>query len=434
MYKRQGSLLHRPDVVAAIGKQSLNLNRLNREMDAISNTQNKTAILYSKAARVYDISYTEVLHNTYKACIGTGFGVDFVTEYSPKKMMKYDTVIIPQCKNIAADTLKQLYDFSKRGKKVVLVGKDNLLHNEYNQNSYAEYKNFVTDNALLIEKTDYDTLINEIYKIQKGVCKVELLDEKTLMPVTGLDWKWTLDDNYNLLVNVSNYEFYDKSVKLYIDGDNYAPYEMITDEQLGKTFTVKSLEPMLLKIEFDEPQMLSGIRVERNMLTWNNENDAVAVYSVKNGKKFLKVVSKGFEPENGEVYLLCRYKNKKLSAGRIVSFLQEKCIFVTENENGYSITNIGEGLAAGAAVTCVRENGVLKYAAVLNVCLEPVSYTHLSAGVESPGTGFVLKDVDFVVNTMDAVTFGDNEYSQVGENATIVTPNIQNLEDGYRCV
>lgn len=125
---REGSILHRPDVVAAIGRTNLDLNRLAREVTAFQQEVPQAAILYSTASGVYASDYFQVMLQAYEALSLSGYKAGFVSEKQAAagKLAEYGVLIVPHATHVEAATLADIRAFMEQGGKVLLAGGDSL--------------------------------------------------------------------------------------------------------------------------------------------------------------------------------------------------------------------------------------------------------------------------------------------------------------------
>ena len=344
------SLLHRPLVVDAIGKQSLNLNRLSDEVRMLENAENKTALLYSKTARIYNKSHMERLYYTYREMISAGFGADFVTENNPERMNDYDTVILPEVNNIEANTLKCLYEFVQNGGRVVLVF-SSLGNNEYNNPSDEQQLSYILQNAY---QANIPNLKETLYGIDKRGLKMELKSSKTGKYVSGADFKWTENKDGSVLINMCNLTVNDmKNLTLYKDGVPVSGTNLISGEAVGEVFDLKKYEPILLYIP-GNGGYAENISVDsENNIKWKRGLFPVYVSEITDGienKSFYAIAQGGVKAAAGGIYYLQNTDGEKAYPGKILSLQQGKLFEIAETDAGYELTNVSNAYAAGVLV------------------------------------------------------------------------------------
>lgn len=147
-----GSLLHRPDVVADIGRTNLDLNRLAKEVTALQNVKPKVAILYSLASSVYNTAYEDTLRKSYAALAYSGQRIGFVSEKQAALggLDDYKLLVVPAAAHVGADTLAAVHAFIEAGGKVVLVGEEALSRDEHDQLQPDALHNAVVSRAIVM--------------------------------------------------------------------------------------------------------------------------------------------------------------------------------------------------------------------------------------------------------------------------------------------
>jgi hypothetical protein len=218
-----GSILHRPDVVAIVGKTNLDLNRLAHEVTALQNEPASVAILYSKPAKVYDSfgydAYLKTVAKVYETIIFNGIKPGFITEkqLAQKEWGSYRMIIIPAAVHIMPETLVAIKEFIDSGGKTIVIGENSLSRDVYDREINNVDRTFILINSKVL-KNDGNEISSEIRKIfiESGLCNVTLWDNNTGNPVSGVEWLST-ECNGKLLINICNYEWGDsKSVSVLI--------------------------------------------------------------------------------------------------------------------------------------------------------------------------------------------------------------------------
>ena len=212
-----GSVLHRPDVVSAIGKTNLDLNRLAYEVTALQNEAARIAILFSHPARIYDENYLNIVDKIYNSIIFNGQKAGFITEkqLAAGDYKDFSVIIVPSAVHIMPGTLGAIAEFIDGGGKALIVGERSL--------SMDHYDRVIAENAAALKNAQTITepeIMDAVRGImaQGGLNKVTLKDRNTGVPVYGVEW---LCAGYNgkLLINICNYEWGGgKSVAVLVDG------------------------------------------------------------------------------------------------------------------------------------------------------------------------------------------------------------------------
>lgn len=335
-----GSVLHRPDCVAAVGKTSLNLQRLNSEVKEIRQDSPKVALFYSKPSRLYHSDTMSKIMETYTALVNSGVKVGIVSDKSIDKLSQYDALVIPNAINGTDEAYDAIVKFANNGGRVLckvssLLSFDTFSKDEYNNGrSNTELKN---SSDRINSLSNLDTKIREFVN-SCGLGEVTLLDSNGDAP-KNLDWTYTID-NRGILINITNLE-YDttKNLTVYYNGTEL---ENMTDLISGKsgiqTVALEGYTPQLLSYNFvvDPDIEIMNISNENGSIKWDysTENNIGAnIYLLdRDGNANLVETVSGNEyvySVNG-TYVVRAIRDTQESTGRIIT--------VTGNSDDMSIT------------------------------------------------------------------------------------------------
>jgi hypothetical protein len=253
-----GSILHRPDVISAVGKTNLDLNRLAHEVTALQNEPSRTAILYSNSAKVFDNQYINTVAKVYKGLIYNGAKAGFITEkqLAEGAFGSYRIIIVPAAIHIIPETLTAIRRFIANGGKVLIIGEDSLSRDFYGRVITKADREFVMENSTVLNNAAALTEL-DIWRIirntllENGLGRVTLRDNNTGEPVHGVEWL-SAEYNRRLLVNICNYEWGDsKFVSVFI---NDRPVGTVRDLITNNVINTGSMElapytPILLSVD-----------------------------------------------------------------------------------------------------------------------------------------------------------------------------------------
>ncbi|BBH24555.1 hypothetical protein Back11_59000 [Paenibacillus baekrokdamisoli] len=263
-----GSILHRPDVVAAVGKTNLDLNRLAYEVTAFQEDQAEVAILYSIPSSVFAPKYFSAVTNAYEATSLSGLKVGFISEKQLKEghSQAFKYLIIPDATHVNEETLTAVRSYAEQGGKVVIIGNNALKYNEHNQPLPSVVRNAVmtNSNTLLIPSDTSAVGIREVmlpYFTASGMIEVLLMDAETNEPIQGVEWR-SVKHNGKLLININNYTALSKQAYVKVHGQKSIHW---TDLISGTNVTadpmaLKPLTPYLLSL--DLPTTMTGIELD----------------------------------------------------------------------------------------------------------------------------------------------------------------------------
>lgn len=118
-----GSILHRPECIASVGKAALDINRLAFEVRAFDNAPEDVAILFANTARSYDPYYTNFVLLAVEAAACAGKSVRFVTENTIDELENGKLLIIPNATHVKVNTLTVVNRYATAGNSVLLLGR-----------------------------------------------------------------------------------------------------------------------------------------------------------------------------------------------------------------------------------------------------------------------------------------------------------------------
>ncbi|OUS67835.1 hypothetical protein B1748_35460 [Paenibacillus sp. MY03] len=253
----KGSIMHRPDVTAAVGRTHLDLNRLADEVTAFQQDKAEAAILYSIPAVMYDIDYPAALDNAYEAISYNGLKVGFVSENQIENGVLADrkTLFIPNAKHVQASTFAALKPFVENGGKLVIIGEQSLTYDEYDrQLPSAERSSLLQhENTLLFPATASSLVLRNAMTNtleEQGLINVQLIDVDSNELVFETEWRSVQHDG-KLLINATNYTWSDKTVRVVVNGETVTNWKnLITGEthSEGESLLLVAHEPVLLEL------------------------------------------------------------------------------------------------------------------------------------------------------------------------------------------
>ncbi len=256
-----GSVLFRPDVIAAISKETLNLNRNSYEITALQNDDKEVGILYSDSSIIQDLSTAYAIYQTYSACLYSGKAVQFVTPSQLYKMNDCKVLIVPQSVYVTAGTLDYIMQFIGNGGKVMIIGKNSLKKNEKGFENDGEKLDYIFSNSYVINydgakgktgsitETEFHDEIRK-FLLQTGVYNVFVKDAETGEDADYIEYNVGVY-NGDIILNMVSYEA-DEKVKIYF-GDKVvtSSYDINNCEELSEEIFLKRYDPVTVRIKTD---------------------------------------------------------------------------------------------------------------------------------------------------------------------------------------
>jgi hypothetical protein len=252
-----GSILHRPEDVEAVGRCTLDLNRLAGEVTALQKVKPKVAVVYALSGFVWDPGYPSALRSMYRVATFLGEKTGFVYERQLEAMAdggKLDgylsdvrVIMLPAMKHLSARAARGLERFVAGGGKIVALGAM-IEADEHGQAGGLgdEAKAAAT---VIDGKNDAELAPAMAEALAKAgvTVDVQLIDADG-KPVYGVDY-WAAPWQGGWLVNISNYRNAEPKVRIRIKGKAATgARDLISGEKLGEWVTVPSLTPLLLQI------------------------------------------------------------------------------------------------------------------------------------------------------------------------------------------
>lgn len=191
----EGSILHRPDVIAQAGRTNLDLNRLAGQVTAFQNEQPQAAILYSTASGVFSGEYSAVSLRAYEALSYSGYKAGYVSEKQVDNggLDTYKLLIVPNASRVNPETLTGIRQFMEQGGRVLLIGSHALELTPHGAPLSAADRSYVFTHADKISATDWtagqirDYLLPVLQTVNPG--QLLLLDPADNAPVYNVEWR-----------------------------------------------------------------------------------------------------------------------------------------------------------------------------------------------------------------------------------------------------
>ena len=241
-----GNILYRPDVLSAVGKKSLDLNRLSKQISDLQKAESKVSILYSPTSRAYSSNTVKSLLYAYETSLYAGANPKFITEKQlAGGIVPEGVLILPETKNIPQEAYDAILAYSKSGGKIIALGENCLAYDEYNRTRTVVI-NF--DQTLLIERKGTAITKPEKTTLQQQIIDVANISDSLVNKegelVTGVE-KIAANTSSGHIWNLCNYTW-DTSKKICFDGN---AVDLLTGIIYEGEIELKPFTPVLL--DFD---------------------------------------------------------------------------------------------------------------------------------------------------------------------------------------
>lgn len=261
-----GSYLHnpllpeRPDTVAALGKMTLDLNRLSREIVAIQDEKANIGMLYSINSAPYTNDWMNMIYTAYSAIGENGQKTKFITESQTEKLSEIKTLVVPHCPSVTDATFEAIKNFVQNGGRLIIFGSDSLSRNEYGEErnkdevnallAQAEVKDvFAVGTDLDSKSVDevYSTISNEISK--ENYSEITVIDKATGKPLKNCEYLYSEYDG-KYVVNICTYRDDGVEVSIIANGKNVGKMtDLIETEDYSDSITIPAYTPVLISFE-----------------------------------------------------------------------------------------------------------------------------------------------------------------------------------------
>ncbi|MEF2248516.1 S-layer homology domain-containing protein [Paenibacillus sp. IITD108] len=256
---REGSVLHRPDVVAEAGRTNLDLNRLAWEITAFQNEKPEVALLYNVPAGIFSGDFSNNMLRAYEALSYSGYKTGFISEkqIAAGQLNNYKMLVVPYVTRTEANTLSEIKSFIEQGGRVLLIGTHALKLTPHGAEQAAADRQYILDHADFISAANWTALqMRDFMEPILGSINpqhIKLIDSSNGKMPYHVEWRNTIFEGKTLL-NVVNYGSEAVSVQVRSENQIISPVlNLITDEAVhGSTITLEPLTPYLFVLDESE--------------------------------------------------------------------------------------------------------------------------------------------------------------------------------------
>jgi hypothetical protein len=260
---REGSVLHRPDVVAEAGRTNLDLNRLAWEITAFQHAKPEAALLYTVPAGIFSGDYSTVTMRAYEALSYSGHKTGYISEkqIAEGALADYKLLVVPYVTRVDPATLDGIKSFIEQGGRVLLIGTHALRLTPHGEEQAAADRQYIFDHADKITAADWTA--SQIRAFMEPILdNMNPQHVKLIQPSTGempynVEWRNATYEG-KVLLNVVNYGPEAVSAKAVV-GERAVTHmtNLITGEIVDETvLTLAPLTPYLFSVDgLEEPEV-----------------------------------------------------------------------------------------------------------------------------------------------------------------------------------
>jgi hypothetical protein len=254
------NLTERPKDTAAIGRMTLDLNRLANEVTSIIEKKANMGILYTPNSVAYASDMLNAAYKAYLAFGENGQKVQIIVESQPEKMQDMECLVIPHTISVTDATFDEVQKFVENGGKLIVLGEDCFTRNEYGDErdkaavaglmAKADVVSIKAAGTVL-DAASTTAVKNKISDyIEKGnYSKIKLVDKATGKPIDGCEYLYSEHDG-KYVINICTYRNDTVNAELYIDGKPAGKFvDLITMKDYEGSFEISGFTPMLISLD-----------------------------------------------------------------------------------------------------------------------------------------------------------------------------------------
>ena len=263
----KGSIIYRPDAIVEVGRSTLDLNRLSKEVVAVSNADRNVGILYSYSARNYNSYLDNNMFSIYSGITYNGLKTKFISENNITALNEDIKILfVPNAVQVKEEIIEAIIRYQQNGGKVVIFGEDSLTRNVKNQPHDSELikEIYSKSDIIPIKGEGYALVEPNMDEMQNIINKyidtnklnvVKVVDAETDERVKDIEWEYNIY-NGKLLLNICSFHDYHDKIELSVLVGNKKIGKM-KDLRSGIVYneriTIDPSYPVLLQISVEHP-------------------------------------------------------------------------------------------------------------------------------------------------------------------------------------
>ena len=248
----EGSILHRPENVMAVGKVGLDLQRLGPEVVALQRAKAPVAILYAMTSQLWSDAAYGAMVRSYEALNACGIPVRFVSErqVAEGRLKGFKAVVIPEVKYAPDAVVQAAIDYGKAGGKLWIVGKEM----PFTRDEYNRPRTVSLPGEAVVKFPE--PIAKELWTAFLAQMQAEGIRRSVTVTDTSGKAPWAVEyratrDKDGMLVSIVNLWGTPQKVQLKVGG---MAVSQIEDLRVGKTIegdelTLKPLVAMVLRVK-----------------------------------------------------------------------------------------------------------------------------------------------------------------------------------------
>lgn len=254
------TLTERPATVAAIGKMTMDLNRLAKEVVSITESQANVGMLYSMDNTSYAMEYMNMIDTAYAKLGENGQKTQFIVESAMDKLKDVKCLVVPHVITVKDSSFEAIEQFVGNGGKLVVLGKDSLAKDEYGHSRDTAKVAALLAKAEVVDVANSGSFVDAASKEKVGevirkvvregnYSNISVIDKTTGKPLTDCEYL-TAEYEGKTIINLCTYRDDDREIEIYVGGKKAEQFtDLISTETYSGSAQVKAYTPMLIRIE-----------------------------------------------------------------------------------------------------------------------------------------------------------------------------------------
>ena len=247
----EGSILHRPDHVIAVGNVGLDLMRLGPEVARLQRARAPAAILYSMTSQLWSERARRATVRAYEALNQTGWPADFVTERQVTRgeLRRYRALICPASRHLPDEVCAAVGEYSRGAGEVWLIDAECFAMDEHARQREQLLR--PTPECVWSPDLTARQLRDEMLAAMDDadLRRAVVLSDGQGREPWGIEYRSTLDGR-DVLLAVVNYWGLPQTLRIAVDG---RPARGITDlralrDIAGAQLTLQPLQATVLRV------------------------------------------------------------------------------------------------------------------------------------------------------------------------------------------
>ena len=281
------NMLLRPDIVANNGKLFLDMQRLSKELSALSGAKRDVAILYSYDSLTYVPSYLSSVYQAYTNTLYLGKRPLFVTESQIDKLFGCSVLIIPEAVSVTDETYSKIVEFKQNGGKIVMMGENSLSADEFlrarNTDEVKSGAAIVAVKATANEEISQAVNLSDTLKSvfdEAGIRTVKLFN--ALDGSTAADTEYTVGSlNGAKIVNLCNYGDTAKTVYITDGGETVeSSAELLSGKAMQRNIVLEPYKPVMIRYAHGDSLTLDRVSGDNTIISTSPVRLKNAMYRI----------------------------------------------------------------------------------------------------------------------------------------------------------